>query len=288
VYPGINIAAYQSTSVDPTDVDISSISSDRLTFLSINRFERKKNVALAVNAFTLFRKAILKPSQYRLVLAGGYDPRVQDNKETLEYLVELATQSNLSYRLLSASSSTLSSFQDSQKENVDVLFLLNFTTAQRTYLLTSPTTRALLYTPTNEHFGIGPVEGMITGLPVLATDTGGPTETVISSPPSLRTGWLEDSVPETWCRALEEIVGLTEQERLGLSKRAKERAGRLFSMEALAKGMENALVEANEMGSLRREDGVIGYGLMFLIFLLSCWFSYTFAPMVAPPILIPT
>jgi hypothetical protein len=49
------------------------------------------------------------------------------------------------------------------------IFLLNFTTAQRSYLLLSPRTLGLLYTPQNEHFGIVPIEAMACGLPVLAT-----------------------------------------------------------------------------------------------------------------------
>jgi alpha-1,3/alpha-1,6-mannosyltransferase len=42
------------------------------------------------------------------------------------------------------------------------------------------------YTPTNEHFGIVPLEAMNAGVPVLATDTGGPTESVVHK----MTGWL--------------------------------------------------------------------------------------------------
>ena len=38
---------------------------------------------------------------------------------------------------------------------------------------------ALLYTPANEHFGIGSVEGMFSGLPILTCDSGGPTESII-------------------------------------------------------------------------------------------------------------
>ena len=37
----------------------------------------------------------------------------------------------------------------------------------------------LVYTPTNEHFGIVPLEGMALGRPVIAHNSGGPMETVI-------------------------------------------------------------------------------------------------------------
>ena len=46
--------------------------------------------------------------------------------------------------------------------------------------------KLLVYTPTNEHFGIVPLEAMLAGVPVLATNTGGPLETVVDG----KTGWL--------------------------------------------------------------------------------------------------
>jgi alpha-1,3/alpha-1,6-mannosyltransferase len=50
--------------------------SDRPTLLSLNRFEKKKNTALAVQAFALLRKRLSqKPdgtSNMRLVLAGTH------------------------------------------------------------------------------------------------------------------------------------------------------------------------------------------------------------------------
>jgi|TARA_B100001540_G_C15516079_1_gene510330 alpha-1,3/alpha-1,6-mannosyltransferase len=57
-------------------------------FLSINRFERKKNLNLALRAYALFRKntAASGSSKSRLVIAGGYDERL---KENVVYLSEL-------------------------------------------------------------------------------------------------------------------------------------------------------------------------------------------------------
>ncbi|KAL4255858.1 Alpha-1,3/1,6-mannosyltransferase ALG2, partial [Pleurotus pulmonarius] len=67
VYPGINISAYE-TAVDLSDPDIVQVLSDRPTLLSLNRFEKKKNVALALAAF-----AQMKTGSTRLVIGGGYD-----------------------------------------------------------------------------------------------------------------------------------------------------------------------------------------------------------------------
>jgi alpha-1,3/alpha-1,6-mannosyltransferase len=94
---------------------------------------------------------------------------------------------------------------------------------------------------------------MACGLPVLACNSGGPTESIISSPPHSpieRTGWLKDPVPEIWAECLIEIVSLNRTARQALSERAKKRARETFSMEAMAKGLENALRDAEEMGGV--------------------------------------
>ena len=119
---------------------------------------------------------------------------------------------------------------------------------QRSFLLTAPSTLALLYTPANEHFGIGPVEGMVCGLPVLACDSGGPTESVVDSPAAERTGWLRRPDPQIWADALEEIVGMSADERTQLAARAKRRARERFGMEAMARDLDRALQETVNMG----------------------------------------
>ena len=61
---------------------------------------------------------------------------------------------------------------------------------------------ALLYTPTNEHFGIVPLEAMSAGCPVIAVDSGGPTETVIDG----TTGFLVKQTSQAFCAAMIEIL----------------------------------------------------------------------------------
>ncbi len=48
-------------------------------FFSLNRYERKKNINLAIEAFAdLLSKHEIK--DLKLVIAGGYDPKVAENK----------------------------------------------------------------------------------------------------------------------------------------------------------------------------------------------------------------
>ncbi|KAF7441232.1 Alpha-1,3-mannosyltransferase-like protein [Pleurotus ostreatus] len=243
VYPGINISAYE-TAVDWSDPDIVQVISDRPTLLSLNRFEKKKNVALALAAF-----AQMKTGSTRLVIGGGYDHRLEDNIQTLAALVRTAELHSLTFNIITpASSNTPIPPFKCQLVEPDILFVLNFTTGQRSALLTSSSTLCLLYTPANEHFGIVPVEGMLCGLPVLACDSGGPTESILDSPESERTGWLCRPDAAVWADVLSKIVALSKGEREALSERAKSRAKTLFGMQTMARDIEDALQEASTLG----------------------------------------
>ena len=207
-----------------------------------------------------------------LELSGGYDPRVEDNVSTLKSLIEIATSRDLTYHILTPSkkTGTLPPF-DKTVTSPDVVFLLSFTTAQRSALLTSSSTLALLYTPTNEHFGIVPVEAMACGVPVLACNTGGPTESVVNSPEIEKTGWLRPPDPEVWAEALHSIVELSADERTMLAHRAKVRARSQFGMNAMASKIEAALLEAVRMGPVEEGAqypvllGIIGSVVFVLI-----------------------
>ncbi|KAF8273228.1 hypothetical protein EI94DRAFT_1826265 [Lactarius quietus] len=157
VHPGINFLSYEPTG-DSEDPDIVMVSSDRPTILSLNRFEKKKNVALAIDAFALFKQRFTKAEtrdslqNLRLIVGGGYDPRVEENMMTLVSLIDRAKAASLSYTVVTPPSSKtpLPPFNMAHK-NPDVLFLLNSRLAQRAALLSATTTLALLYTPANEH-----------------------------------------------------------------------------------------------------------------------------------------
>ena len=197
-----------------------------------------------------------------------------DNISTLQSLIDLADTHSLTYSVVSPHSSDLPQ-GNATTDDAHVLFLVNFTTSQRTALLSNPSTRVLLYTPANEHFGIGPVEAMCCGVPVLACDSGGPTESVLVHPPSERTGWLRTPEPEVWANALVEIIRLSTEQRQAMAKRAKQRARALFGMEAMAEGIEAALREAADMGTVKSWAGVwVAMATGFIVAcLMALWLS---------------
>ena len=90
------------------------------------------------------------------VTLGGYDERVSENKEHYVELRELAISSGVS-------------------ENIS--FMRSITDEQKVALLQSAT--CLIYTPSNEHFGIVPIEAMYMKCPVIACNSGGPKETIL-------------------------------------------------------------------------------------------------------------
>lgn len=57
--------------------------------MSLNWYERKKNVPLALKAFAEFLRLNSNKTDFHLVIAGGYDDAVSENKEVYDDLIEL-------------------------------------------------------------------------------------------------------------------------------------------------------------------------------------------------------
>lgn len=197
---------------------------------------------------------------------------------TLRQLVSRATSLSLTYSVTSPGPIP-ANLKSSESES-DVLFVLNFTTSQRTALLLSASSLALLYTPANEHFGIVPVEAMACGIPVLACDSGGPTESVVDASlfKEQGTGWLKRPDPQVWADALLEIVSLSPSERGEMSQRAKARARSLFGMDAMARGLDESLQEAVDMDTVNVFGWTGTLGMMLIGFLL----AYLAGPFLFP------
>ncbi|PYH75915.1 putative alpha-1,2-mannosyltransferase [Aspergillus uvarum CBS 121591] len=205
--------------------------------LSVNRFERKKDMALAIRAY--FGLGAEKRLGTRLVIAGGYDNRVQENVQYHKELDQLAT----SLGLQTATAKTVVSAL-SVPDSIDVLFLLSVPTAFRDTLLLQ--SRLLLYTPVNEHFGIVPVEAMRAGIPVLASNTGGPRETIVEG----ETGWLRDAKNDAeWTAVMDKVLYEMDQTELDrMSAVAKKRVESEFSLTAMGEKLDE------EIGQMLRKE----------------------------------
>ncbi|ORZ35166.1 hypothetical protein BCR44DRAFT_1389891 [Catenaria anguillulae PL171] len=162
-------------------------------YVSINRFERKKNLPLAIAAFAQASNApptLPAAPKSILVLAGGFDPRVRENAKVLDLLQAQCSKLGLAFTTIHltnpATPWTDHPLDLSATPNTSVYFIPSIPEPYKHALLLSPLTRALVYTPSYEHFGIVPVEAMYAGVPVIAVGNGGPAESVAH----LQTGYL--------------------------------------------------------------------------------------------------
>lgn len=158
-----------------------------------------------------------------LVFAGGYDERVVENKEHYLELRSLAEQLGVAD---------------------NVTFLRSFTDAQKVSLLSTCT--ALVYTPSNEHFGICPLEAMYMERPVIAVSSGGPLETVIDG----KTGFLCEPTPITFAAKMAHFVQ-TPAARGELGQAGKIRVLGSFSFPAFSRKLNGIVCRlANGNSSL--------------------------------------
>ncbi|VVA95785.1 unnamed protein product [Arabis nemorensis] len=187
----------------------------KLNFLSINRFERKKNIDLAVSAFAILCKHKQNLSDITLTVAGGYDERLKENVEYLEELRSLAEKEGVSDR---------------------VKFITSCSTAERNKLLSS--CLCVLYTPTDEHFGIVPLEAMAAYKPVIACNSGGPVETVKNGV----TGYLCEPTPEEFSSAMAKFI---ENPELGnrMGTEARKHVVESFSVKTFGQKLNQYLVD---------------------------------------------
>lgn len=193
LYPSLNFSAFDDESDTEESTELADLFPNSVSclFLSINRFERKKNLPLAIEAFAKFLEGVepKKQPMVHLAMAGGYDERVTENKEHYMELRKLTEQLKISN---------------------NVSFIRSFTGKQKVYLLRR--CHALVYTPSNEHFGICPLEGMYMRRPVIAVNSGGPLETVLDG----KTGYLCEPTPEAFSLKMKRLcVEEGEARRIG-------------------------------------------------------------------------
>jgi glycosyltransferase involved in cell wall biosynthesis len=134
--------------------------------VSLNRFERKKNIQVLIEAYAILQKNRI--SLPNLIISGGYDPRNSENVQYIEELKAIAKKLDIQH-------STIFKPSISDKERAELL----------------QSAICVVYTPYREHFGIVPLEAMYAGSAVVAGNSGGPIETVING----KTGILVDMKP---------------------------------------------------------------------------------------------
>jgi alpha-1,3/alpha-1,6-mannosyltransferase len=163
---------------------------------------------------------------------GGYDSRISENVQYHKELESLAESLGLSHATVKTVPTALAI-----PEDIKTLFLLSVPGPFKTTLLRNA--KLLIYTPTNEHFGIVPVEAMQHRVPVLAADTGGPLETVLDG----KTGWLRDVKDvSAWTEVMSRV--LDDQKAAGMAimgREGKQRVEREFSRSKMSQRFEEEI-----------------------------------------------
>ncbi|KAF9926922.1 Alpha-1,3-mannosyltransferase-like protein [Modicella reniformis] len=273
LYPSIQFEKFDRT-VDHTLPEIQALTAmDKITFLSINRYERKKDIGLAIHAFARLLKDgyidSCEQQSLRLVIAGGYDTRVIENVEHFQELVQLAERNH------SLKTWTLAPGQTDKAvpEDTQVLFLQSISDVQKLSLL--QTAHALLYTPSNEHFGIVPVEAMYMKYPVVAVNSGGPTESTSHG----ETGFLCTADDKVWAETLQILLEMSELKRQEMGQAGHDRVVSLFSLTAFVSKLNGILLQLHQgPSSIESREMVTSVKLVFVssivIVLLSIIFYY--------------
>ncbi|GMR36242.1 hypothetical protein PMAYCL1PPCAC_06437 [Pristionchus mayeri] len=217
LYPSLNTSFFDSTEPKrPSKLERDQPGFDHM-FVSLNRFEGKKNHQLAIDAFVELGRR-LRPSEYarcHLVVAGGYDRKNEENLMVFRQLRDHALDCGISSKTH--------------------FFLQSPSDAEKLWLLRNA--RAVLYTPSNEHFGIVPVESMYCGTPVIAVDSGGPKESIEHN----KTGLLVDPNVNAFCDAMLKMIQ-DEELRNSMAAEGPRRVNRLFAFQAFADAL-NSIVQ---------------------------------------------
>lgn len=250
--------------------DSATLWANKEVFLSVNRFERKKDVGLAIRAFAGLTAG--QRQSCRLVIAGGYDPRNVENSSYHHDLELLAASLKLNHATARTVPTALA-----VPSNTDVLFLLSVPSAFKETLLHAA--KLLVYTPRNEHFGIVPLEAMLAGTPVLAADEGGPVETVVED----ETGWLRNvNEVEAWTKVMEAVSKMSNDQLNRIGKAGQRRVTALFSKSNMAATLDKEIGMMEDkgpasvltsLGPLYLTLGFVAIAVVGAAYLLRKWFG---------------
>ncbi|PRT53242.1 Alpha-1,3/1,6-mannosyltransferase alg-2 [Wickerhamiella sorbophila] len=272
LYPVVDVKESEKSNLDHVTLRQLKKWTQVPVLISINRFERKKNLELALESYSLLLHSTFEARESLLVIAGGYDERVSENVEHLAELQQRASKYRLPHKTI---------FPDEPfklDKNTKVVFLPSVSNDVRNYLLENA--RLTLYTPTNEHFGIVPLESMKARTPVLATNTGGPLETIVDG----ETGFLRKPDVEEWYKVMGwAILEAKPEELKRMGDAGYARVASKFSLSTLEENLDSLVKATQEM---KRDDGrvvesqlkvlqwsLVGAAVLFVFFL--SWF-YSF------------
>lgn len=206
LYPAVNVDQFKEPHAS------------KLNFLSINRFEKKKNVQLAISAFSMMLHDLEGDELYKaasLTIAGGFDIRLRENVEYLDELKTLVEREGVSHQ---------------------VKFVTSCSTAERNVLLSE--CLCVLYTPKDEHFGIVPLEAMAAHKPVIACNSGGPVESIKNG----ETGFLCNPIPHDFSMAMAKLIKDPEMARR-MGEEARNHVVESFSTNIFGQRLNRVLVD---------------------------------------------
>lgn len=263
IYPCVDV----SLTVD--EVELSDfqkfIQSDYI--LSVNRFERTKNIDLALKAY---HKSTLGS---KLVIAGGWDSRVTENVQYLQELQALSKELGIKSVVI-ISTDDLKDFDLSK--DIQVFFFPSVSSNLKNAMIKGA--QLLLYTPSFEHFGIVPVESMLLKTPVLGANNGGPLETIVhynGHNISEATGYNEEPQVGRWSVILSQYNALSPDLKKELGENGRQRAIEIFSREKMSEEflghLHSMLTEENVVvKSVRfwKYELVVGSFVAIVLFLL--------------------
>jgi alpha-1,3/alpha-1,6-mannosyltransferase len=220
VYPCVQLDSERDKTAEHAVFDSLKNADDPVYLVSLNRYERKKNIALAIHALHLALKQLGELKYHRklrLIIAGGFDSRLTENVQHYAELEALVVAYGL-------------------QDHVELR--RNISDSHIRALIARAL--ALLYTPRDEHFGIVPLEAMAVGTAVVAANSGGPMESVVDA----ETGYLRQPTPEAFAEA---VVSLARDPDLAseMGRCGRQRVNAMFSLHALAARLEPVLRECS-------------------------------------------
>jgi len=159
-------------------------------FLVPGRIMWQKNIELALEAWFRF-KPRASDNDFQLVIAGMVDAKSRDHLAALR--ARAAGRRDVTFVVRPGDAELLDLYQ-------------------RAF--------AVIFPPVNEDWGLVPLEAMACGKPVIATNRGGPRESVIDG----ETGFLRPDQPDPFAGAIQSLLAMSTADLDAMSARARERS----------------------------------------------------------------